>query len=163
MDIRESLRQKNRTLLEMHLGILVFGVLCQLVGTFFTPNQLLYIGSLWLGIALACVSVLHMYCTLDKALDLPEKAASRKIVIGYITRYVAFIIVLLAVVLTDMLYPLIVFLGYMSIKAAALTQPLTHRLCNSFFGETDPEAQALPEELEEENKETEIIEREVKL
>ena len=56
--------------------------------------------------------------------------------------------VLVFVTLTDAMNPLVFFLGYMGLKVTAYLQPITHKLCNLFFHETDP----VPEPIEEEPK-----------
>lgn len=146
MKILEILKSKNRTLLEMYLGMLFLGVVCQLVGMFIVDNQLRYAASLWFGILLAAVSALHLYRTLDRGLDYDEKTAAKVIFRGYIVRYVSVAVILLIIMTTDVLNALVVFMAYMSLKVTALLQPLTHKLCNKLFHETDPVAEALPEE-----------------
>lgn len=147
MKMVEALKKKNRTLLEMHLGILVLGIVCQVVGAFLVKNQLFYAISLWSGIALAMVSSFHMYRTLDRALDFDEKTASQIIFRGYLIRYVSLVLFLLIIIKTELMNPLIVFMGYMSLKVTALLQPITHKLCNRFFHETDPETEPVSEEV----------------
>ncbi len=149
MKILEILRHKNRTLLEMYLGMLFLGLVCQIVGAFFVQNQWRYAASLWFGILLAAISALHLYRTLDSALDFDEKTASKLIFRGYVIRYVSVAVILLIITITDALNPLVVFMAYMSLKVTALIQPITHKLCNKLFHETDPVAQALPEETVE--------------
>ncbi|MCM1045197.1 MAG: ATP synthase subunit I [Candidatus Gastranaerophilales bacterium] len=142
--VAETLKKVNRTLLEMWTGILVLGVICQLVGAFLVKDQLDYALSLWFGILLAMVSTLHMYRTLDRALDFEEKTASKLMFRGYMTRYAALIIILGIIMVTEVLNPLVVFMAYMSLKVTALMQPFTHKFYNIIFHETDPVPQ--PEE-----------------
>lgn len=146
MKLPEILKSKNRTLLEMYLGMLFLGLLCQIIGALIVENQLRYAASLWFGILLAAVSALHLYRTLDRGLDYDEKTATKLIFRGYLIRYVSVAIVLLIIMVTDALNVLVVFMAYMSLKVTALIQPITHKLCNKLFHETDPVAQALPEE-----------------
>lgn len=143
----EMLRSKNRTLLEMYTGILFFALICQIPGCFFPKYVASFSLGLWFGVLLACFAVFHMYFTLDRALDLPEKAAAKKIFAGYLTRYVIFIVALVVTALSGWMHPLVVFLGYMSLKVTALIQPFTHKLYNKLFHETDPIAQPI-EDLE---------------
>lgn len=147
MKVTEALKRINRTVLEMHLGIWFVGILCQIVGAFIVERQGHYALSLWFGIILALVSVLHMYRTLDRALDFDEKSATKIIFMGYITRYVVLIAVLIFVSVTKVMNPLIVFMAYMSLKVTALLQPFTHKLCNMMFHETDPVPEPMPEEV----------------
>lgn len=136
----DVLKGRNRTLLEMYTGIAVFGVLCQIPGFFFPAYLPAYSAALWFGVVLAGFAVMHMYITLDRALDFDEKRAAKRIFAGYIIRYVVFIAALVAAAATDFLHPLVVFLGYMSLKVTALIQPFTHKLYNKLFHETDPVA-----------------------
>lgn len=143
------LKKADRILLEMHTGMILFGLVCQIVGSFLTKNQVRYAQSLWFGILFAAVNCVHMARTLDRAL--PEgKNAAKTITRGYVFRYLMLILILGAVSLTGILDTLIVFLGYMSMKVTAYFQPFTHKFYNKLFGETDPIPQALPDEDQQE-------------
>jgi len=133
----------------MYLGMIFFGLIFQIVGVLLVQDRLRYSVSLWFGILMAAVSTMHLYRTLDRALDFEEKTASKMIFRGYLIRYVAVALILLIAMLTDTLNPLVLFLGYMSLKVTALIQPITHKLCNKLFHETDPVAQPLPEDESE--------------
>lgn len=135
MRIVERLRQINRTLLEMQLGLLFWGIVCQAVGAFFAENQGYYAKSLWFGILFAMISTVHMYHSLDRALDYGEKNARKMIFAGYLIRYVLFVVILFIIMTTKVMNPLIVFLAYMGMKVTAFLQPITHKLCNKLFHE----------------------------
>lgn len=139
------LREMNRALLELDLGILFCGIVCQLAGMWFAASTGLYAAALWLGILLALLGTWHMYRTLDRALDRGDGAA-KAVVAGGLLRYAVLCIILGVIMLTDVINPLIVFLGYMMMKVAAYIQPFTHKLCNMFFHETDPVPESMPEE-----------------
>lgn len=144
----EILRKKNRTVLELNLGILALGLLLQVLFLMFADRKLFCCLSLFLGMALALAAVRHMYRTLDAALDLSGEDAQKMIYRGYLTRYLLLAAVLLLVAVTGILNPLLVFLAYMSLKGAAYLQPLTHKLCNTFFHESDPVPEPLAEDPE---------------
>ena len=139
------LKEMNRALLELDLGIIFCGMVCQLAGIWFTGHKGLFSISLWLGILLALLGTWHMYCTLNRALDLGDGAA-RVMVTGSMLRYAVLAIILGIVMITDVLNHLIVYLGYMMMKVAAYLQPFTHKICNMFFHETDPVPEPLPDE-----------------
>lgn len=151
MKIIEALKKTDRTILEMHLGQLFFGVVCQLIGSFFTKGQGWYTASLWLGIVFSMAAVIHMGRTLDRAFKLGE-GAEKVITRGYMFRYAVVVLLLIASALTKTLNPLVVFLGYMSLKGTAYLQPFTHKLLNRLFHETDP----VPEPIQE--QETDLSE-----
>ena len=139
------LKEMNRALLELDLGILFCGVVCQLVGMWLVGHKGLYSVALWLGILMSLLGTWHMYSTLNRALDLGDGAA-RVMVTGSMLRYAVLAIILGVIMVTDVLNPLIVYLGYMMMKVAAYLQPFTHKSCNGFFHETDPVPVPLPEE-----------------
>ena len=92
-----------------------------------------------------------MYRTLERAMAVGADA-SKLMTRGYLFRYGMIAFVLILISLTEMLNPLIVFLGYMSLKVTAYIQPFTHKLCNILFHETDPVPEALPEEAAQEGE-----------
>jgi hypothetical protein len=139
----------------MHIGMLFFGAVFQIIGAAgfltgisFLSDLFIYTLSLWVGVFLAMLSAYHIYRTLDRSLDLGE-AASKLIVRGYYIRYVCIVAIMIMIIVTGVLNPLVTFWGYMSLKVTALMQPVTHRLCNRFFGETDPEPEPIDPDEEE--------------
>lgn len=129
----------------MHMGMCFFGICCQIAGVLLAEEQGLYARSLWFGVAFAFAASVHMYRTLERSMTSGPDAA--KIVTkGYLFRYAMVVFVLAVVSLTKVMNPLIVFLGYMSLKVTAYLQPFTHKLCNKLFHETDPIPEAMPEE-----------------
>ena len=152
MQIIETLKKKNRTLLEMFTGILFWGIACQLVGMIFVQDRIYYAVSLWFGILLALISTIHMYRSFDRALDYGEAGAGKRIFGGYMIRYVSFAVILFITMVTEVMNPLVVFLAYMGLKVTALIQPITHKLYNKMFHETDPIPEPLPEEVSGEDE-----------
>lgn len=139
------LKKADRTLLEMHTGMLLYGIVCQVAGAFFAEDQLRYASSLWFGILFAVTGSIHMARTLDRALT-DSASASKIITRGYVFRYLMVVVILAIISVTDVMNTLIVFLGYMSMKITAYLQPFTHKFYNMLFHETDPVPQALPDE-----------------
>ena len=132
-------------LLEMQLGMVFFGVVCQAAGVWFVEDKGNYTLSLWFGVAFAVAGSIHMCRTLDRAL-LSGGDASGIVTRGYLFRYCMVAAVLIVISVTGAMNPLTFFLGYMSLKVTAYLQPITHKLCNKLFHETDPVAEPLEEE-----------------
>lgn len=159
MKIIEILRGRNRTLLEVDTGILFWTLAATAAGlpvnwANWGLSRWDWCAAVWTAGILSAISVLHMHRCLDRALDFDEGTASKLVVRGYLIRYVAFALILILVILTNILNPLILCLGYLLImKVAVYSQPFTHKLYNRLFHETDPE----PEPLEEELSETESL------
>ena len=145
-----TLKKINRTVLEMVLGILFLGIMAQIIGAFFVKDEVMYAKSLWFGILLALAATLHIYRSLDRALDQPEKTAGKMIFRAYVLRYVMVIFFLAVIMITEVMNPFVFFFAYIiSLKVTAFLQPITHKLCNKMFHETDPEPHALTEESTE--------------
>ncbi len=123
----------NRTLLEMWIGILALGLCAQIIGVPLVSDQLRYASSLWLGILMALVSAWHMYRSIDRALDYGESGAPKVMWSAYMLRYLVILVVLAGVSVTNLCNPLIVFLGYMSLKVTAYLQPITHKVFEKLF------------------------------
>ena len=135
--VRERLRSRNRTLLEMMTGIAGLGILIQSVLLFF-PDRLWHSVSLWIGLATAVLAVLHSYRSLDRALDYDERTAQRRIYSGYLVRYFSVAAILVLTCLIPQLHPLLTFAGVITWKGTAYLQPFIHKFCNHYFHETDP-------------------------
>ncbi|MBR4083405.1 MAG: hypothetical protein IKK33_03875 [Lachnospiraceae bacterium] len=154
----ENVKKINRALLELWIGILFTGLLCQFIGMWFADNKVLYSVALWIGIVLGLITVVHMYRTLDRALDLGA-GAQKVVTTANLVRYGCVVIVFLIVLLTDVLNPLITFMGLMSVKVAAYLQPFTHKLCNKVFHEVDPIPEPMPvEEIDDFDSNTDMEE-----
>lgn len=149
MKIISNLKRMNRTILEMYAGILFWGIVCQIVGAFLVEDREMYARSLWFGICFALVNTIHMYRSLDRALDYDEKHATAMIFRAYLIRYVSVAVILGAIMITGVMNPLVVFMAYMGLKVTVFLQPITHKLCNKLFHETDPIPEAMPEENQE--------------
>lgn len=141
----QFLKKADRTLLEMHTGMLFVGIVCQIAGACIVQDQIRYASGLWFGILFAAVSCIHMGRTLDRALAAGADA-QKLITRGYVLRYVSVVLIMVIIAVTDVMNPLVVFMGYMSLKVTAYLQPLTHKLYNKLFHETDPVPEALPDE-----------------
>lgn len=156
----DRLKEINRGLLELSFGIVFWGMMCLIVGCFIVKDPVLYAIALLLGVLLAWITAYHMYKTLDRALDLGADA-SKVVTTANLIRYVCIVIVFMIVWLTGKLNPLFTFLGIMTLKAAAYSQPLTHKVCNKIFHEVDPIPMPLEEVAQDdaaENKESEGVE-----
>lgn len=142
----DRLKRVDRALLELITGILLFAIVSQLIGLLFPMNKLMYTVGLWLGIAVALFSAVHMWRSLQKAFTLDAKGAAGVMARGYIFRYLIVAVLLVALFYTNIGYPLAGFWGVIGLKAGAYMQPLTHKFYNFVFHETDPVPQPIVEE-----------------
>lgn len=134
--IKENI-QNNETLLEMWVGTVLFGTVCQVSVVWFLKDKAGYSIGLWLGIIAALITILHLSVTLDKALDLGEGGAKKHMVIQNLVRYFVLIIFLVVLMITDFANPLAAFLGLMGVKAGAYLQPFVHIVIGKIRNKTN--------------------------
>lgn len=134
--IKENI-QNNETLLEMWVGTVLFGAVCQVSVVWFLKDKAGYSIGLWLGIIAALITILHLSVTLDKALDLGEGGAKKHMVIQNLVRYFVLTIFLVVLMITDFANPLAAFLGLMGVKAGAYLQPLLHKAIGKIRNKTN--------------------------
>jgi len=134
----EKIAEKmDETLKELMAGILLFGLVCLVVGVWFVNSPLKYIMGLLIGLILAGAAAWHMYWSICRNMDLNagnNGAANAYAVKSSMIRYGVILVVFFAVCLTDFAYPLAVFLGIMGLKAGAYLQPFTRKY---LFRKTD--------------------------
>ena len=120
-------RKIDQTLLELWLGILAYGAVFEIVLLFFSRNPAYSIG-LWIGVFLAMAGAFHMWWSLDRGLDLPEKEAVKSLGAQNIIRYAVLVLVIGALMFVDFANPIFAFFVYMGMKVSAYLNPLVHRL-----------------------------------
>lgn len=118
----------NQTLAELVIGILCFGVVCQIVGIFFAHDQLAFAVSLWVGIIAAVGMAFHMNYTINKALAYDEGTAEKVTRSSYFLRYGCAMVLLGVVAVTGVTNLVVTFLGIMGLKIGAYMQPFMHKL-----------------------------------
>ncbi len=117
----------NETLREMLYGMLLYGVVGQLIAVLFFMGRPIYVSAgWWLGILLAMACGYHMWWVLDRVLGAGEQDAVRKIASSSSLRYLVIVLVLAVVMVTDVCNPLAAVLGLFALKAGAYLQPFVH-------------------------------------
>ncbi len=152
MKIIEILKSRNRTLLEMDIGMLFWTGIATAAGAALPLDawgmaKSEYFAGLWAAALATAVSLLHMLRCLDRALSLERETAQKLIFRGYVIRYAVAVAIVILAAVTGLLNPLVLGLGYILLmKAAAFSQPFTHKLCNKLFHETDPVPEPVSDE-----------------
>ena len=118
---------RSDTLIELLCGILVYGVIGQLVILCFLHDKIWLSIGWWIGVLTAVLSEYHMWWGLDRALDLGEKAAVKLITSYNLLRYAAIVIIMGIVMVTEIGNPLAAVFGVFGLKAGAYMQPFIHK------------------------------------
>ncbi len=125
--MKKKLTQLSDVLPDLWAGILLYGVLCEIVGLIFVKDRLFYSIGLIAGIVCALFMATHMAWSLNQAMDMAEGDAVKKMQVHNIFRYLIVVIVFFLLLFTKLGNPLAAFLGVMGLKVAAYLQPVTHK------------------------------------
>lgn len=123
----------NRTLFELETGILLFGLVCQLVVLLLRDVAACSIG-LWIGVITAALGAFHMWWSLDRALDLAERGAVKQMTLHNLLRYLAYVLVVALTAISGIANPIAVFVGLMGLKVSAYLHFLTKKISTAVYG-----------------------------
>lgn len=119
----------NGTLKEMLCGMVLYGLVGQIVILLFIRGDGVSLGW-WVGVLTAIGCGYQMWWSLDRALDLSEGDASKKVMTYSMLRYIVIVAIMAVVMITEFANPLAAVFGVFALKAGAYLQPLMHKLFN---------------------------------
>ena len=109
-----NLKTQNEALVDLILGILIFGILVVFVGLFAAPDKAAFVLGTILGTAASVIRAVHMAVTLDRQLN-------------YSIRYLIMIAVLLVSTRLGVSGMAGTVIGLFSMKPAAILSPQIHK------------------------------------
>jgi hypothetical protein len=121
------MKKIDSTLFELCLGIVLYGVVFEIVLLFFS-RALPYSLGLWIGVVLAVIASVHMWWSIDRSMEKAKKEAARSVSVNSLIRYFVLVIVIAVLAYTDFANPILAFFGYMGLKISAYLNPLVHKL-----------------------------------
>lgn len=122
------MKKIDQTLAELIIGILFSGVLIWLVSLLITGPDAAFAASYAAGVATAVLLSVHMYRSIDRALDMGQEDAEKYMRRAYFFRVLFIFCVAGFVCRIDQEDIIAVFLGILCLKFGAFLQPLTNRL-----------------------------------
>lgn len=126
------MKKIDETLLDLCLGIVLYGIVCQIIILIFSAKPEYSIG-LWIGIGLGIIGSIHMWWAIDRSLDMVSKDAARSVTAQSIVRYLFLVFTMFILAFSGIANPLFAFLGYMGMKAGAYMQPFVHKISSRIF------------------------------
>lgn len=117
----------DKTQKNLITGILIYGVVVQIVVLILHRNILWYSAGLWIGVLAACLMVWHMRRSIEEALDLGEEGALSHIRKTYIIRLAVLIAVIIITMVLKIGSILTLFIGVMGLKVSAYIQPYLNK------------------------------------
>lgn len=115
--------QVKETLKGVFIGILIYTVLVEGIGIFFSGDVFAYTLGLLVGAVVACALMLHMTYTLNKALDMTETQAMKYTRRQSFIRLCIMLVALVLGVIFDQLNFISLVLGVLGLKIGALLAP----------------------------------------
>ena len=126
--MKTRLRKINTALPGLLFGIILFGILCQVLVFFVVEDKTGYSIGLWIGVLTAIFMAFHMAITLNAAVERDVKGAQAAATRQNMIRYLIVVIIMGTLMLTRIGNPLAAFAGVMGLKVSAYIQPLLTRL-----------------------------------
>ena len=111
------------TLFDLCLGIILYGIVFQLVLLIFSRKMAYSLG-LWIGVVLAVAGAIHMWWSLDRGMDQASKQAAKTVGTNNLIRYFVLVVVMFVLIYTNFANPIFMFCGYMGMKVSAYLNPL---------------------------------------
>ncbi|MEE0420260.1 MAG: hypothetical protein UDG86_09470 [Lachnospiraceae bacterium] len=126
--IKNAVKEMSTVLKELIFGILLLGVVFQLLFVWFTSDKGSFAVGLWLGVGIAVFMAVHMNYSIEQSLEMQEEDAQgymRKMVV---LRMGVMILAMAAICFLHLGSVAALFLGVLSLKFGAYLQPVLHRL-----------------------------------
>ncbi len=132
-------RKINDTLAGLMAGIVASGAVIQVadlavaeIWPQFADLRADFALGLWIGVATALVLAVHLYRSIDRALDMPPGDAEKYMRKAYMTRTVVILLVAGVTCYFKIGYVMAVFLGMLCLKFGAFLEPLMYKLWERF-------------------------------
>ncbi len=123
----KEFRRLNEALPGLLLGILIYGVLVEIIGIWFFSDKLLFTTGLLIGIACALGMAIHLAVVLEETVR-TNNAAPRLIKFKSVLRYLVVVAVFFVMMQFHLGNLISAFIGVLGLKASAYAQPLLHKV-----------------------------------
>ncbi len=132
------LRRINPSLPGLIAGILIYGVLVQIVGVWFVEDKIGYSIGLWYGIAIGIGMAINLATVIYDAVTFDgEGNANKRVAAKSMLRYIVVAILFGILGYFEFGNLFTAFLGVMGLKFSAYAQPLLNKIVNKLLGRTD--------------------------
>lgn len=122
----ENINRPDEVLRELMTGIIVVGVIGQLI-CLFIPTQVLFLSiGWWVGIAVAIFMAWHMYRNISNALDMAEGDAISSVRYSSMIRYGTALVLMMIVHYSGAASVVSYVIALFSLKIGAYIQPIMH-------------------------------------
>lgn len=120
--------KKENTLLELLIGIILSGVILQIIVAIISKDYLYNAIGLWSGVAIACFMAVHMKRSIEDVLDLGEEGGVKHMRSTYLVRMTIVAIAMGIVICFNLGNPITLLFGALTLKLAAYLQPYINKM-----------------------------------
>ena len=120
--------KKNDILFELIVGIILFGIVEQVICLIVSKDYLYNSVGLWFGVAIAIFMAIHMKRSIEDALDLGEDAGVKHMRKGYGTRMAVVAVAVIVILISKLGNPITLVIGILPLKFSAYAQPAIHNV-----------------------------------
>lgn len=132
------LRRLNPALPGLVMGILIYGLLVQIIGVWFVEDKIGYSIGLWYGIAIGIGMAINLATVIYDAVTFDgEGNANKRVAAKSMLRYIVVAILFGILGYFEFGNLFTAFLGVMGLKFSAYAQPLLNKLVNKLLGRDD--------------------------
>ena len=128
MNMIRKILQENETLRELMAGIVLYGIVIQVILAVFFPLKVFRAVGLWAGILCGLAMAVHMAFCLEKIVEMDEKGAKAYAKRTTLIRYACVCLVLILIAYTKTGDPVTLVLGTLGLKIGAYLQPAVHKV-----------------------------------
>ena len=123
----------KRTVLELLIGILLFGLVFEVVGVFIAADWISHTIGIGCGMLLAAGMTIHMAYNINDAMDWDAQHAAKTLRRGSFFRYGMVTLLMMLFAYFKIGNIISCFFGIMTLKTAAYSQPIVHKVINKIL------------------------------
>ena len=132
------LRRLNDALPGLVLGIVIYGIIIELVGVWFVEDKLRYSTGLLIGISVAIGLAINIAVVIRDAVEIyGADGARNRLIIKSVLRYVVVVIVFFVMMKFNLGNLFSAFIGVLGLKVSAYLQPFAHKVILKIQGRGD--------------------------
>ena len=122
------MNKENNILLELIVGIILFGVIEQVICLLVSKDYLYNSMGLWCGVAVAIFMAIHMKRSIEDSLDLNPEDGVKHMRKSYGTRMAVVAVAVIGILISKLGNPITLVIGILPLKFSAYAQPLIHNV-----------------------------------
>ena len=136
------LKRMNDALPGLVLGIVIYGIVIELVGVWFVEDKLRYSTGLLIGIAVAVGLAINIAIVIRDAVEIyGADGARNRLIIKSVARYLVVVVVFFVMMKFNLGSLVTAFIGVLGLKVSAYLQPFAHKVILKIQGRGDKSLQ----------------------